>query len=483
MTSIGKTLGSGIIYTAVAQYSGVLFSILIGAVLARLLTPEEFGVVALVTVFVTFFNLLSNFGIGQAVVQNQSLTDDDIQSIFSFSILLGFLLAGLFFLFAPFIASFYNESELIDISKWLAISVLFNSLQIIPKARFQKELKFKQIGIVTLIVQVLCGVIAIILAYMGFSYYALVVHSILNGLFTLIVFYYLAPIKIALKINMESINKIFRFSLFNFLFNFINYFTRNGDNLLIGKFLGSAQLGFYDKSYRLMMMPVQNLTQVITTVLMPVLSKYQDDKEVIYKTYLKVLKIIATIGFPLSVFMFFSAYEIINIVYGSQWNESIPVFKIITLMIGIQMIYASASSVFLAVNRTDLLFYYGLIGATLLLSGISYGVFFSKTLEAVGYGLLVAFYLNFFIVFYMLIHIALNKSFIDFFKIFLFPLMISLIMAVSLWFCSKYETENIYYNFFLKLVISCITFGLIFLSKKENRNLMQMGIKQYVNKV
>ena len=211
MTSIGKTLGSGIIYTAVAQYSGVLFSILIGAVLARLLTPEEFGVVALVTVFVTFFNLLSNFGIGQAVVQNQSLTDDDIQSIFSFSILLGFLLAGLFFLFAPFIASFYNESELIDISKWLAISVLFNSLQIIPKARFQKELKFKQIGIVTLIVQVLCGVIAIILAYMGFSYYALVVHSILNGLFTLIVFYYLAPIKIALKINMESINKIFRF--------------------------------------------------------------------------------------------------------------------------------------------------------------------------------------------------------------------------------------------------------------------------------
>jgi PST family polysaccharide transporter len=152
-------------------------------------------------------------------------------------------------------------------------------------------------------------------------------------------------------------------------------------------------------------------------------------------------------------------------------------------MIGIQMIYASASSVFLAVNRTDLLFYYGLIGATLLLSGISYGVFFSKTLEAVGYGLLVAFYLNFFIVFYMLIHIALNKSFIDFFKIFLFPLMISLIMAVSLWFCSKYETENIYYNFFLKLVISCITFGLIFLSKKENRNLMQMGIKQYVNKV
>jgi len=151
-------------------------------------------------------------------------------------------------------------------------------------------------------------------------------------------------------------------------------------------------------------------------------------------------------------------------------------------MVGIQMIYASASSVFLAVNRTDLLFYYGLIGATLLLSGISYGVFFDKTLEAVGYGLLVAFCLNFFIVFYMLIRIALDKSFLNFLKIFLFPLTISLIMAGPLWLYSKYETENIFYNLVLKLVISCITFGLMFLSKKENRNLIQMGIKQYINK-
>ncbi len=482
MTSINKSLGSGILYTALARYSGIFFSIFIGAVLARLLSPEEFGIVALVTVFVTFFNLLSNFGIGQAVVQNQSLTDDDVQSIFSFSILLGFLLAGLFFFAAPFIARFYNESELTNISKWLALSVLFNSLQIIPKAIFQKALKFKQIGILTIIVQVTCGIIAIILAYRGFSYYALVVQSILNGLFTLIIFYYWAPIKIALIIKKESINKIIRFSSFNFLFNLINYFSRNGDNLLIGKFLGSAQLGFYDKSYRLMMLPVQHLTHVITPVLMPVLSKYQDDKEVVYNTYLKVVKILATIGFPVSIFLFFSAYEIINIVYGPQWNQSIPVFKIIALMIGIQMIYASASSVFLAINRTHLLFYYGLIGATLLLSGISYGVFIGKTLEAVGYGLLVAFCLNFFIVFYMLIHIALNKSFFNFLKIFLFPLMISLTMAGPLWFYSKYETNNIFYNLALKLVISCITFGLMFLSKRENRNIIQMGIKQYINK-
>jgi teichuronic acid exporter len=480
MTSIRKSLGSGIIYTAIAKYSGVFFSVFIGAVLARLLSPEEFGIVALVTVFVTFFNLLSNFGIVQAVIQNQLLTEEDIQSIFSFSILLAILLAGLFFIAAPFISKFYNEPELINISKWLALSVLFNSLQIIPKGIFQKALKFKQIGIVTIIVQVICGIIAIILAYRGFSYYALVVQSILNGLFSLIVFYYLAPIKISLRIKKESINKIIRFSSFNFLFNFINYFSRNGDNLLIGKFFGSAQLGFYDKSYRLMLLPIQNLTSVVTSVLMPVLSKYQDDKEIVYNTYLKVVKIMATIGFPLSIFLFFSSSEIINIVYGPQWGQSIPVFKIIALSVGIQIIYSSAGSIFQVVNRTDLLFYYGLIGATVLLSGISIGVFWGKTIEAVGYGLLVSFSINFFVVFYMLIGMALKKSYTRFLKTIIYPVFISIVISFPLWLYSQHELENIYLSFGIKIVITGFTFLLLFFFKKENRIIFQKGIKGYI---
>ena len=199
MTSVRKSLSSGIFYTTIAKYSSVFFSIFIGAVLARLLTPAEFGIVALVTVFVSFFNLLSDFGIGQAVIQNQTLRDKDVHSIFSFSIILGFLLSGLFFFTAPFIAKFYNETELINISRLLALTVLLNSLQVIPKALLQKALKFKQIGIITVIIQLMSGVIAIILALKGFSYYAIVIQSILNGLCTLIVFYFLAPIKIVLR--------------------------------------------------------------------------------------------------------------------------------------------------------------------------------------------------------------------------------------------------------------------------------------------
>lgn len=474
MPSIRKSLSSGIFYTALAKYSGIVISIVIGAVLARLLTPEEFGIVALVTVFVSFFNLLSDFGLGPAVVQNQSLDDKDVHSIFSFSILLGFLLSGLFFLAAPLIAGFYNEPELINVSRLLSLAILFYSLQIIPKALFQKALKFKQIGLITVSVQFFSGVIAIILAYTGFSYYALVVKSILVSGISLIIFYSLKPVKIAWRIRFSAIGKIIRFSSFQFMFNFINYFSRNADNILIGKFLGSAPLGYYDKSYQLMMMPVQNLTHVITPVLMPVLSKYQDDKNFVFNSYMKVVKLLATIGFPLSVFLYFSAGDIIHILYGSQWTQSIPVFKLLALTVGIQIVLSSSGSIFQAVNRTDLLFFSGLLSAITMVGGISYGIFIGNSLVSVGYGLICAFFINFFQGFFFLIHKALNKSLITFLKVLGFPLFIAMVISFFLWIFTTIEPGSIVVAFIAKIGIAGLTFVGLVMSRKEYRVLFKI---------
>lgn len=482
MTSIRKSLGSGIFYTALAKYSGIIISIVIGAVLARLLTPEEFGIVALVTVFVSFFNLLSDFGLGPAVVQNQSLDDKDVHSIFSFSILLGFLLSGLFFLAAPLIAGFYNEPELINVSRLLSLAILFYSLQIIPKALFQKALKFKLIGLIAVIVQSFSGVVAIILAYAGFSYYALVIQSILVSGISLVIFYSLKPVKIVWRIQFSAIRKIIRFSSFQFMFNFINYFSRNADSILIGKFLGSAPLGYYDKSYRLMMMPVQNLTHVITPVLMPVLSKYQDDKNFIFNSYQKIVELLAIIGFPLSVFLYFSAGDIIHILYGPQWTQSIPVFKLLALTIGIQIVLSSTGSIFQTINRTDLLFISGLLSAITMVGGICYGIFIGKTLEAVGYGLIIAFTINFFQGFFFLVHKALNKSLIIFLKVFGFPLFIAIVMSVFLWIFATIEPGSIVVAFIAKIGIAGLTFVGLVMSRKEYRSFIKNELHKSIKR-
>ncbi|QIA06718.1 lipopolysaccharide biosynthesis protein [Draconibacterium halophilum] len=480
MTTIRKSLTAGIIFTGLAKYSGIIINILIGAILARLLTPVEFGIVAIVTVFITFFNLLSDFGIGPAIVQNKSLDSKDIESVFMFSIVLGILFALVFFFSSSLISQFYNEPELKQISKILALSVLFFSIQIVPKALAQKNLKFKELGVVTVGVQLFSGILAIILAFYGFSYYALVFQSVSVGFFTLISFYWLNPVKVKWKIRKASLKKILGFSTYQFMFNFVNYFSRNADNLLIGKFFSPVLLGFYDKSYRLMMMPVANLTNVITPVLLPVLANHQDNKQLVYNTYLKVIKLLALIGFPLSVFLYYSAGEIITIIYGEQWLASIPVFKILALTVGIQMVLSSSGSVLQAVNRADLLFVSGLISSVVMLMGISYGIFIGKSLESVGYGLIVAFSINFFQGFYFLIYRALKLSLFSFFKVFLFPLFLALGMIVSLELLSFAVVQNIYLSLFFKIVVGGFTFVLLFISKKENRRWIIEQLKRRI---
>ena len=479
MTNIRKKISSGIFYTALSKYSDIIISIFIGAILARLLTPEEFGIVAIVGVFLSFFNLLSSFGISAAVVQNKSLTDDDLSSIFSLSIIFGLFLSTIFFLGAPLIASFYNKPILIVLCRLMALVILINSLSVLPNAIILKKLQFKKLGIITIIVRITSGLVAIILAYLGFSYYALIVYSILSGLFSFIAYYFIEPVKPSLFIRLSSFRKIAKFSTFQFLFRFINYFATNSDNLLIGKYFSVAALGFYDKAYRLMLMPVENLTFVITPVLHPVLSEYQNDKKVIYNAYFKIVKLLAIIGFPLSIFLYFNAYEIVNILYGPQWNQSIPVFKLLALSVGIQIVLSSTGSIFQATNRTDLLFYSGFLSTILMLSGILYGVFIGKSLVSVGYGIVIAFAINVFQAFYLLIKISLSHSFFNFLKVFNFPLILGISVWIALWLISRIAISNIFISFLFKFGVLLIVTGIILISSKENLAF----IKEYAGKM
>lgn len=479
MSITRKSIVWGVFYTALSKYSGILLSIIIGAILARLLTPEEFGVVAIVMVFVSFFNLFSSFGIGPAVVQNQGLTVEDIESIFAFSIVLGFIFSAIFFLAAPLIAEFYDMQVLVNVSRLLSLSIFFYSIQVVPLALIQKKLRFKKLALVNVFIQLFSGSLAIFFAYKGFKYYALVYKSIFDGLATFVSFYWLAPVKPVFRIKTDSIFKISKFSTFQFLFNFINYFSRNLDNLLIGKYFGSAALGFYDRSYRLMMIPVANLTHVITPVLLPVLSQFQNENNKIFLSYMKLVKILATIGFPLSIFLFFSASEIINIIYGPQWEESIPVFKLLALTVGFQMLLSSTGTIFQAVNKTNMLFYSGLLSAVLMVSGISYGVFFGGNLETVGLGLLSAFTINFFLGFYILIELALGCRFITFLKSLIFPLILTLGVWLSLYIVNLYPASNEYYSLLVNTSTAILSFGIIFLSVEENRESLKTVAKEH----
>ena len=219
----------------IAKYSNILIQLLVNCILARILTPDDYGIVAVITVFISFFTMIADMGIGPAIIQNKELSNRDVSEIFTFTILTGVIISIIFALFSYPLSKIYDNNVYIYLGMILSISILFNILNIVPNSLLLKEKKFKTLGVRTIIINFLCGMITIALALVGAKYYSLVINSLLVGFFTFSINCYGSNLKI--KFSFSSIKKIKQFSSYQFSFNFINYFSRNLDNLLIGKFM------------------------------------------------------------------------------------------------------------------------------------------------------------------------------------------------------------------------------------------------------
>lgn len=385
---------SGLAYTALAKYSGIFISLLISSVLARLLPPKAFGVIAVATVFIVFFSIFSDMGLSSAIIQKRNLTEKDYNNLFSFTAYSGIILGILFFLCSSLIAKFYGDPQLNNICRLLSLNILFATWNIVPNGLLLRDKEFKFIGIRTLGVQIILGVISIVAAYMGAGVYALLINPVLGSFLIFILNYYKQPVGFIIKPKVESIKKVASYSIYTFGFSLINYFTRNLDKLFVGKVFGLIPLGYYEKSYRLMMLPVQNLSQVITPVLHPVLADFQDNLNDQIAKYLKLVRLLAIIGMPVSAFLFFSADQLVLIIFGKQWVPSIPVFKILSLSVGLQIVASTSGAIYQAMNRTKVMFYLGMANTAINVMGLLFGVYILKSIEGVAWMWVITFYLG-----------------------------------------------------------------------------------------
>ena len=295
---------------AAANYSCVILQLGFSAILARILLPEDYGVIGVMTVFTTFFSVLANMGIGTAVIQNKELSDYDVSNIFTFNLYVAVGLSIIFAIFSVPLSKFYGNSVYIPIGCLLSVSLFFSTMNMVPNALLMKEKKFVRIGLRMITTTVVSSCIAIVLAKLGLKYYALAAQSIIQVMVNFIWNYSSTRIKLKIKCDFGSVKKIFSFSSYQFAFNVFNYFARNADNLLVAKFMGDTQLGYYDKAYKLALYPEQNLTHVITPVIHPILSEYQDDKAYIYENYMKIVKILSLLGLFVGAYMYLSLIHI-----------------------------------------------------------------------------------------------------------------------------------------------------------------------------
>lgn len=430
MASIKQELINGIIWTAIGKYSGMAVSLIVTSVLARLISPEEFGVIAIANVVIWFLAMFTSMGIGPAIIQRNDLQQKDLNDIFTFTIFTGGLLGIIFFSSSWFIADFYDNHLLLPVCQILSLNIFISAINMVPSAMMAKNKRFKETARISFLLYSVTGVISIIAAYNGAGVYALLISPILSPIGTLVYNQLYYPVNISLKFSIEPIKRIFSFSFYQFLFEFVNYFSRNLDKLIIGKFMTMSDLGYYEKSYRLMQLPLQNVTSVINPVLQPVLSSLQDNPNEIGNKYNKIIRFISTLSFPMAVMLYLCAYEIIHLFYGSNWDAAVPTFKILSISVCLQMILSTSGAIFMVSNNTKAQFWVGIRNTLTTIIGFILAAYFFKTIEAIAWAWVITLFINFLCTYYIMYRIVLKIPIIPMFKEMIHPFVNSIILLI-----------------------------------------------------
>ncbi len=408
--SIKQEMVSGVFWVAVQKYTGVVVQLLVSAILARLLLPENFGVIAVSSVIITFFSIFTDMGIGTAIVQNKTLTRDDLNSIFSFTLYTGIALSAIFFVCSYPIAGFYGNRQLVSICQLLSVNLLFASWNLVPNALILKAKRFKFIAVRTFSLQVACGVVSVVAAYNGLGVYALLVSPIVTSVSLFVVNYRQNPLSPVVRIDWNALRKIFGFSVFQLLFSFINFFSRNLDKLIVGRFFTLRDLGYYEKSYRLMLMPMEYVTFLLNSVMHPILSSLQDDYAELAAKYNKIVRFMAFMSFTIGVMLYFAAEDAVLFVFGDQWGPAVPIFKVFTLSLPLQMILSTTGSIYQASGKTNWMFYGGLSNTFCTVTGYLVATFCFGTIMSIAWAWDITLTINALVSFAILYKVVLRAS-------------------------------------------------------------------------
>lgn len=319
----------GAAVTGVSQF--LRFGIRLGstAVLARLLVPEEFGLIAMTTVVTGFIGLFTDAGLASATIQRETITQRQVSNLFWLNVAAGIALAALVVLIAPGVAWFYDDPRLAPVCAVLSVSFVFGGLTVQHQAILRREMRFKALAGLELVTVILAVAVAIGLGLAGVGYWALVGMSIATAVVPAVGVWLLLPWRPSRPEGFHSTLPLLRFGGDVLAFNVVNYFARQADNLLVGWYWGPAALGLYDKAYSLLLLPIRQINGPLASVAMPVLARTQADPARFARFFLGAVQAIASICLPLVVIVALFADEVVRFWLGPGWEQSADLFRLL----------------------------------------------------------------------------------------------------------------------------------------------------------
>ncbi len=328
--------------------------LVISIILARLLLPEQFGLIAMLTIFMAIAQSFINSGFGQALIQKQDTTHVDECSIFYFNILVSFLAAGLMCLAAPWIADFYNQPLLTPLTRVLSLNLIINAFGLVQTTLLTRNIDFKTQMKVSMIATFLSGTIGVTLAFKGFGVWSLVAQSLGNNLFRTVLLWFFNTWRPSLVFSLKAMRVMFGFGSRLLASGLLDTVFRNIYLVVIGKLFSPAALGFYSRGQRIQELPTKSFSSIISRVTFPAFSTIQDDSKRLKRGMRKAVKTMAFVNFPLMIGLAVVAKPLVLVLLTEKWAPCIPYLQLLCVVGMLLPLHVINLNVLTAQGRSDL---------------------------------------------------------------------------------------------------------------------------------
>lgn len=329
--SLKKKTIKGVAWTSLNQILNIGFGFVIGVILARILSPSDYGLLAMIAVFNAVAVAFMDCGFGSALIRKPDLTENDNSTAFYFNIIAGVVLFSIIWLIAPWVAQFYGKPILTQLMRVEALLLILSSFKIVQYTQLSRALNFKSLAIINVSSQVISGIVAIVAAFHGFGVWSLVVQHIASGVISLIMLWIISPWRPRGKWDHGSFRYLWGFGSKLLASGLLDRIYANIYPIIIGKFYSAADLGQYTRAKGYANLPSQTLTGVLQQVTFPVLSQIQEDIKRLGNSYRRMLRFTVFIVFPIMIGMAVLAHPLVIALVTDKWSQCVPYLQVICL--------------------------------------------------------------------------------------------------------------------------------------------------------
>lgn len=376
--SLKSQVMSGMFWRFGERICAQLVTFIVSIVLARILSPEHYGAVALLMIFITIANVFVSEGFGKALIQKKDVTDQDYSSVFYFNIIFSWVVYFIIFLSAPFVADFYDNQILSPTLRVMALKIPLAGINSIQHAYVSKNMMFRRFFWSTLIGTIISAGVGIVMALTGFGVWALVAQYLANSLIDTIVLWFTVKWRPKKIFNIRSVTGLLSFGWKILFSSLINTLYENLRSLLIGKFYSQNDLAFYSKGIHYPKLIINNVNTSISSVLFPAMSKIQNDKERLKNSMSRSISMSTFILFPLLMGLAAVADPLIELILTEKWLPCVPYLRIACVYMSLYPINIANLQAIMAVGKSDVYLKLNIlkkvIGIVLLLVSLPFGV-------------------------------------------------------------------------------------------------------------